>query len=79
MHRYRPCVIISRGLYTFYPVFHCGLYCRAASITAKKNDFEKSYANFDEAAKLCKASNDAYNRGGWVAEGVAYDPYDFNA
>ena len=25
-------------------------------------DFEKSnFANFDEAAKLCKASNDAYN------------------
>ena len=37
------------------------------------------FANFGEAAKLCKASNDAYNRRGWVAEGVAYDPHDFNA
>ena len=37
------------------------------------------FANLDEAAKLCKASNDSYNLGRWVAEGVAYDPYDFNA
>ena len=37
------------------------------------------FANFDEAANLCKASNDPYNRGGWVAEGVAYNPHDLNA
>ena len=37
------------------------------------------FANFDEAANLCKASNDPYNRGGWVVEGVAYNPHDLNA
>ena len=26
---YHMGAIISRGLYTFYPIFHCGLYCRA--------------------------------------------------
>ena len=45
------------------------------------------FANFDEARKLCKASNDAYDCEGWlilqdllnerVAEGVTFDPYDF--
>ena len=25
--------IISRGLYVFYPIFHCGLYLKAANIT----------------------------------------------
>ena len=25
--------IITRGLYIFYPIFHCGLYCRAVSVT----------------------------------------------
>ena len=29
---YRTSAIISRGLYIFYPIFHCGLYCRAVSI-----------------------------------------------
>ena len=27
---YRTRAIISRGLYFFYPIFHCGLYFRAA-------------------------------------------------
>ena len=27
------CAIISGGLYIFYPTFHCGLYCRAVSVT----------------------------------------------
>ena len=26
---YRTHAIITRGFYTFYPIFHCGLYCRA--------------------------------------------------
>ena len=30
---YRTRAIISRGLYIFYPIFHCGLYCRAVSVT----------------------------------------------
>ena len=30
---YRTCAIITRGLYIFYPIFHCGLYCRAVSVT----------------------------------------------
>ena len=44
--------------------------------------------SFDEARKQCKASEDAYNWGGWlifkdilnewVAEGVAFDPHDFS-
>ena len=25
--------VITHGLYIFYPIFHCGLYCRAVSIT----------------------------------------------
>ena len=31
--RYRTHAIITRGLYIFYPIFHCGLYCRAVSVT----------------------------------------------
>ena len=30
---YRTRAIITRGLYIFYPIFHCGLYCRAVSVT----------------------------------------------
>ena len=30
---YRTRSIITRGLYIFYHIFHCGLYCRAASVT----------------------------------------------
>ena len=25
--------IITRSLYIFYPIFHCGLYCRAVNVT----------------------------------------------
>ena len=32
-HNYRTPAIIIRGLYIFYPIFHCGLYCRAVSVT----------------------------------------------
>ena len=42
-------------------------------------------ANFDKAAKLCKASKDAYTHGGLidllnkeVLEGDASDPHDFS-
>ena len=31
--KYRTRAIISRGLYIFYPIFQCGLYCRAVNIT----------------------------------------------
>ena len=27
------CAILSHGLYVFYPIVHCGLYCRAVNIT----------------------------------------------
>ena len=30
---YRTRAIISRDLYNFYPIFHCGLYSKAANIT----------------------------------------------
>ena len=30
---YSTCTIRSRGLYFCYPIFHCGLYCRAVSAT----------------------------------------------
>ena len=30
---YRWRTIISCGLHIFYPIFHCGFYCRAVSIT----------------------------------------------
>ena len=30
---YRTQAIISHGLYNFYPIFHCGLYLKAAKIT----------------------------------------------
>ena len=29
--RYRTRAIITRGLYLFYPIFHCGLYLRAVN------------------------------------------------
>ena len=28
-----PYTVISRGLYIFYPIVRCGLYCRAVNIT----------------------------------------------
>ena len=34
---YRTCAIISRGLHIFYPIFNCGLYIRAFSITKQGN------------------------------------------
>ena len=30
---YRTRAIITRGLYFFYPIFHCGLYCREVTVT----------------------------------------------
>ena len=32
---YRTRAIITRGLYLFYPIFHCGLYCRAVYIVER--------------------------------------------
>ena len=34
--------IISRGLYIFYPIFHCGLYCRAV-YNAERSIFHDSF------------------------------------
>ena len=33
MHKQLPYTIISHGLYISYPIFHCSLYCGAASVT----------------------------------------------
>ena len=33
--RYRTRAIITRGLYLFYPIFHCGLYLRAVYTAAR--------------------------------------------
>ena len=38
---YRTRAIITRGLYIFYPIFHCGLYCRGVSV--KDNLFNIVY------------------------------------
>ena len=32
-YTYRTRAIITRGLYIFYPIFHCSLYCRAVCVT----------------------------------------------
>ena len=32
-YMYRTRAIITCGLYIFYPIFHCGLYCRDVNIT----------------------------------------------
>jgi hypothetical protein len=32
-HTYHTRAIISHGLYNFYFIFHCGLYCKAVNIT----------------------------------------------
>ena len=41
---YRTRAIITRGLYLFYPIFHCGLYFRAGYIAERfelhRNFFE---------------------------------------
>ena len=46
--RYRTRAIISRCLYIFYPIFHCGLYCRVVNITdnlcAKQGEFFNFWA-----------------------------------
>ena len=39
---YRTRAIITRGLYFFYPIFHCGLYCRAV-YTAERLVFHDSF------------------------------------
>ena len=39
---YRTRAIITRGLYSFYPIFHCGLYCRAV-YTAERLVFHDSF------------------------------------
>ena len=50
---------------------------------AEKWTFKSNFANFDEAEKQCKASDDAFNRRGLlilaerVAKGDASDPHDF--
>ena len=41
-HPHRMRTIMRRGLYNFYPVFHCGLYSKAANIT---NNLCTKYAN----------------------------------
>ena len=33
--KYRTRAIIARGLYLFYLIFHCGLYCRAVYIAER--------------------------------------------
>jgi hypothetical protein len=35
--------IITRGLYIFYPIFHCGLYCRAV-YNAERLIFHDSFS-----------------------------------
>ena len=31
--KYSTRAIITHGLYFFYPIFHCGLYCREVTVT----------------------------------------------
>ena len=35
INKYRTRAIITRGLYLFYPIFHCGLYLRAVYIAER--------------------------------------------
>ena len=58
LSNYRTRAIISRGLYFFYPIFHCGYYCREACTAERlifhnyffpsnlyKNAIQKEYRN----------------------------------
>jgi hypothetical protein len=42
LYVYRTHAIVTCGLYIFYPVFHCGLYCRAV-YTAERLIFHDSF------------------------------------
>ena len=39
---YRTRAIITRGLYLFYPIFHCGLYLRAGYI-AERFELQRNF------------------------------------
>ena len=38
--------IITRSLYIFYPIFHCGLYCRAVNLTDNLCTKQGNYSIF---------------------------------
>ena len=42
---YRTRALITRGVY-FFPIFHCGLYCRAVSITDNLCTKQGNSSNF---------------------------------
>ena len=61
---YRTRAIISRGLYTFYPIFHCGLYCRAVSIT--ENLCTKNGNSLNFGPKIRGLNSRAVSNQDWV-------------
>ena len=41
----RTWAIITRGLYIFYPIFHCRLYCRVVNISWYKGPYFKEFCS----------------------------------
>ena len=65
---YRTHTIINRGLYTFYPIFHCVLYCRAVSIINLCTILENSLIFEPRGSKL----RAVLNQEGIIMAGVWY-------
>ena len=56
--------IISRALDIFYPIFHCGLYCRA--VTTKVNLYTKQGNSSIFGPKICGFKSRAGFNGAWT-------------
>ena len=50
-HTYHTRTIITRGLYIFYPIFHCCLYCRVVSVADSL--FSKQGNHLISGSKFC--------------------------
>ena len=50
--KYRTRVVITSVLYLFHPILHCGLYCRAVSVTDNLCTKQGNSSIFGSRAKL---------------------------
>ena len=55
------CTIITCGLYIFYPIFHCSLYCRALSVTDNLCPKQENSSMFGSEIKSDFKTRAGYN------------------
>ena len=61
---YHMCAIKTHGLYIFYPIFHCGLYCRAVIVTDSLCTKQGIYSII--GSKFCGLQVSAVSNQEWV-------------